>query len=150
MDYINKRNTKIHDVEWEITTIPRDNSVFKIYGNISCGKLKFIDDNVVGYIEIPKEFIGDGDYFVLRTKGDSMINCGINDGDLLLIQRQTSAEDGQIAAIMVEDHVTLKRFYRMKKECKYRLHPENPKCQDIILDSCEILGIAVKIIKDLD
>lgn len=152
MDYLNKRNTNIHihDTEWEFTTIPEDKNIFKIYGNISCGKFKFIDDNIMGYIEIPKEFIGDGDYFVLRTSGDSMIDCGINDGDLLIIQRQSSADDGQIAAVMVENSVTLKRFYRLTKERKYRLHPENPNYQDIILDSCEILGVAVKIIKDLD
>ena len=149
MDYIRKINTKIHGIEWETTTVPKNRRVFKIYGNISCGKFKFIDENVIGYIEIPKELIGKGDYFVLRTSGDSMIGCGINDGDLLIIQRQTYAEDGQIAAVMVDDQVTLKRFYRLAQERKYRLHPENPKYKDILVDSCEILGVAVKIIKDL-
>ena len=149
MNYININNITIHDIEWEITTIPEDQSVFKIYGNIPCGKFKFLDDNVVGYIEIPKELIGDGDYFILRASGDSMIECGIKDGDLLIIQRQSFADDGQIAAVMVEDDVTLKRFYRLVEERKYRLHPENSNYQDIILDHCEVLGIAIKIIKEL-
>lgn len=93
--------------------------------------------------------IGDSEYFVLKAKGDSMIKSGIKEGDLLIIRLQSYAENGQIAVVEIDNSVTLKRFYKLEDEKKYRLHPENDKYSDIILDKCNILGVAVKIIKDI-
>ena len=120
-----------------------------IYGNVSCGRPKFIDDYLDGYLEIPQSMIGKGEFFALRAKGDSMVNAGINDGDLLVIKKQEYAEDGQIVVALIDDNVTLKRYYSLKSEKKIILRPENEKYDDIVIETCIIMGIAVKILKDL-
>lgn len=102
-----------------------------------------------GYIEIPKNLIGDGDYFVLRASGNSMINADIYDGDLIIIKRQTTAENGDIVAAMVDNDVTLKRFFMLGDIQKYKLQPENSSYNDMIVDSCDILGIAIKKLKNI-
>ena len=76
-----------------------------------------------------------------------MINAGIDDGDLVIIRRQNTAEYNQIVAALVEDEATLKRF-RPKGGVIY-LHPENPLYEDIIPESCILQGVAVKVLKDL-
>lgn len=150
MDSISAKQLIFYDKNWNSDRLSNNGShLMTIYGKISCGKLKFIDGNIEGYMEIPNSLIGDGDYFVLKSKGDSMINSGIKDGDLLIIKLQSYAENGQIAVVEMDNKVTLKRFYRLEQDKKYRLHPENEKYDDIFLDECNILGVAVKIIKDL-
>ena len=150
MDFIDTKKIVKHDSAWQQNKINHNNAVLPIYGNISCGQLKFIDDNLEGYIEIPKRMIGDGDYFVLRTSGDSMINADIYDGDLIIIKRQSTAENGDIVAAMIDNEVTLKRFFKLDDKEKYKLHPENTNYNDIIIDECDVLGVAVKILKTLD
>ena len=78
-----------------------------------------------------------------------MIDVGIEEGDLVVIKAQNYAEEGQIVVALVEDEATLKRFYKDKKTNRVRLHPENSKMEDIIVDNCIIQGVAVKVIKDL-
>ena len=149
MDFIDTKKIVKHDSAWQQNKINSNNAVLPIYGNISCGQLKFIDDNLEGYIEIPKQMIGDGDCFVLRTSGDSMIDADIYDGDLIIIKRQSTAENGDIVAAMIDNEVTLKRFFKLDDVKKYKLHPENTNYNDIIVDECDVLGVAVKIIKNL-
>ena len=98
-----------------------------LFGNISCGKFGFMDCDIEGYIEIPRSMIGSGEYFALRASGDSMIEAGINDGDIVIVEKHPSPDNGKIAVIRVEDSVLLKRFYRLENEKKYLLHAENPK-----------------------
>ena len=78
-----------------------------------------------------------------------MINAGICDGDLVLIKQQRNAEIGQIIVALVENEVTLKRLGYDKEERKYYLHPENKRMRDIYIDSLEVQGVAVKVIKDV-
>ena len=88
-------------------------------------------------------------YFVLKSDGDSMINAGINKDDLLVIKMQSYAENGDIAVVELDNDVTLKRFYKLEDKHLYKLHPENDKYDDIYLEKCNVLGVAVKIIKDI-
>ena len=78
-----------------------------------------------------------------------MIDAGIDDGDLVIIRKQETAEEGDIVVALINDEATLKRFYRDKKRRKIRLHPENAKLEDMYFDNIAIQGVAIKVIKDL-
>lgn len=120
-----------------------------ILGSISCGVPNFAEENIEEYVSLPESMFGKGEFFILRAKGESMIEVGIEEGDLVVIKAQNYAEEGQIVVALVEDEATLKRFYKDKKTNRVRLHPENSKMEDIIVDNCIIQGVAVKVIKDL-
>ena len=118
-----------------------------VVGSIACGIPNLAEENVEEYVSLPRSMFGDGEFFILRANGESMIDAGIETGDLVVIRKQACAEDGQIVVALVEDEATLKRLYRDKG--KVRLHPENRAMDDIIVDYCIIQGVAVKVIKDL-
>lgn len=121
-----------------------------IVGSIACGTPALAEENIDSYISLSTEFLGRGQCFFLRASGESMINAGIDDGDLVLIKQQQSAWDGQIVVALTEDgETTLKRFYRDDKLKKIRLRPENDSMEDILVESCQIQGVAIKVIKDL-
>ena len=120
-----------------------------ILGSISCGVPNFAEENIEEYVSLPESMFGKGEFFILKAKGESMIDVGIEEGDLVVIKAQNYAEEGQIVVALVEDEDTLKRFYKDKKTNRVRLHPENSKMEDIIVDNCIIQGVAVKVIKDL-
>ena len=120
-----------------------------ILGAVSCGVPKFAEENIDEYVRLPVSIFGKGDYFLLRADGDSMIDAGIETGDLVLIRHQDTAEPGQIVVALMEDEATLKRYFPEPKKHIIRLHPENPRLEDVYVDSCLIQGIAVKVIKDV-
>ena len=116
---------------------------------------KTIED-VEEYIPIDVSLLGYGEYFGLIARGDSMIDAGIHDGDTVYIRKQNSAMDGEIVVAMVEDDfddgwsATLKRFYRDLKNNRYILHPENSRLEDIIVDQVHVVGVAVRVLKNLE
>jgi repressor LexA len=120
-----------------------------LLGSIACGIPKYADGNIEEYIPLPVSLFGKGDFFLLHANGDSMIDAGINNGDLVLIKKQNTAEPGQVVVALMDDEATLKRFYPEPKKKRIRLHPENKKMKDIYVDSCIIQGIAVKVLKDI-
>lgn len=120
-----------------------------ILGSVSCGVPKFAAENIEEYISLPETLFGRGEFFILKANGDSMIDAGINDGDLVVIKQQSTAEEGQIVVALMDDEATLKRFYRDDTNKLIRLHPENRDMHDIIVSDCQIQGVAVKVIKDL-
>ncbi len=119
-----------------------------VVGEIACGSPILAEENIEEYVSIPEKWIGKGEFFILKAKGDSMINAGINSGDLVIVRKQSTAEQGQIVVALCEDsEATLKRFY--KENDKIILRPENDSMEDIIVSDCQIQGVAVKVIKDL-
>ncbi|WP_329886452.1 transcriptional repressor LexA [Pseudoramibacter faecis] len=120
-----------------------------ILGNVSCGVPKYAEGNIEEYVRLPVALFGRGDFYLLRANGDSMIEAGIDDGDLVLIRQQSYADPGQIVVALMEDEATLKRFYPEPRYHRIRLHPENPDYNDIYVDECIIQGVAVKVLKDL-
>lgn len=120
-----------------------------VLGAVACGLPKFAEENIEEYVRLPSSIFGDGNFYILRAEGDSMTGAGIDNGDLVLIKHTAVAEPGDIVVALVDDEATLKRFCPDTAEHKIRLHPENKKFSDIIVDSCEIQGIAVKVLKDL-
>ena len=93
----------------------------------------------------PTELFGDGEMFMLRTYGDSMIDIGIRKDDLIVVKKQNYANDGDIIVALVDGETTLKRFF--KEGSKIILHPENKTMKDIIVKECDIQGVLVSCIK---
>lgn len=126
-----------------------------VLGAVSCGIPKFAEENIEEYVQVPASWFGGGEFFALRADGQSMINAGIDDGDLVIIRKQEYAEPGQIVvALIYNEDATLKR-YRPKENGQYiDLVPENDKFKVRTVDlSCETLiiqGVAVKVLKDLE
>ena len=128
----------------------KDNSYLSVYGSIPCGRKNMIDDDLRGYLKIPMKYLGDGEFYVLRAKGDSMIEAGIDDGDLVIIKKQEYAEDGKVAVVLIEDEITLKRIHLREEDNKVELLPANKNYKPVILSDYLILGIAQRIIKDIN
>lgn len=129
---------------------PDDTSLVKlpIVGKISCGNGMLAFEEIEGYEYTPASWLNGGDYFYLRAQGDSMINARISDGDLVLIRRQTEVEDGEIAAVLIEDSVYLKRVY--VRDNALILQSENPAYPPIVADSkkgtMRIIGKLKKVV----
>ncbi|KHF30114.1 LexA repressor [Anoxybacillus sp. BCO1] len=96
-----------------------------IVGSVSCGNGVLAYQDIEGYEEVPTSWLNGGEYFFVRAKGDSMINARIMDGDLLLIRRQEDVDSGEIAAVLIDDEIVLKRVY--KTNGTIILQSENPK-----------------------
>ena len=120
-----------------------------ILGAIPCGPLAEVEECIEGFVRLPETFIGKGKFYLLKASGNSMIGAGINDGDLVLIKIQNSANIGEIVVALVDNEVTLKRLQFDTDENVYYLHPENKRMKDLYPENLEIQGIAVKVIKDL-
>ena len=118
-----------------------------VIGRIACGIPNLAEQHVEGYVNLPESLFGQGNFYILRASGCSMTEAGIDDGDLVVIREQNTAEDGQIVVALVDDEATLKRFFH--EGDKIRLHPENPRMKDIFVTDCRIQGVAVKVIHDL-
>ncbi|WP_419510036.1 transcriptional repressor LexA [Candidatus Allofournierella excrementavium] len=128
---------------------PRQTVKVAVLGRVSCGIPKFAEENIEEYVRLPVALFGRGDFFILRANGDSMIDAGIDDNDLVIVRQQNYADPGQIVVALVENEATLKRYYPEPRNKRIRLHPENKNLEDIYVDNCLIQGVAVKVIKDL-
>lgn len=118
-----------------------------VIGRIACGIPNLAEQHVEGYVNLPESLFGQGNFYILRASGCSMTEAGIDDGELVVIREQNTAEDGQIVVALVDDEATLKRFFH--EGDRIRLHPENPRMKDIFVTDCRIQGVAVKVIHDL-
>ena len=118
-----------------------------VIGRIACGIPNLAEQHVEGYVNLPESLFGQGNFYILRASGCSMTEAGIDDGDLVVIREQNTAEVGQIVVALVDDEATLKRFFH--EGDRIRLHPENPRMKDIFVTDCRIQGVAVKVIHDL-
>jgi len=107
-------------------------------GRVAAGQPILAVENIDNYFPIPAEFMPNEESFMLRVKGESMINAGILDGDNILVKRQKDARNGDIVVALVDDSATVKTFYR--ENGHIRLQPENDDMDPIIVPDCEILG----------
>lgn len=107
-------------------------------GRVAAGQPILAVENIDNYFPIPAEFMPNEESFMLRVKGESMINVGILDGDNILVKRQKDARNGDIVVALVDDSATVKTFY--KENGHIRLQPENDDMDPIIVPDCEILG----------
>ena len=136
--------------------LPSDYVMMPVVGSIACGQPILAIEDVEEYIPINVGLLGYGEYFGLIARGDSMIDAGICDGDTVYVRKQSTAIDGEIVVAMVEDEfsdgwsATLKRFYRDMKNNRYILHPENSALEDIIVEKVHVVGVAVRVLKNLE
>lgn len=124
-------------------------SVAKL-GYVPCGPLTEEYECIDGYVKLPASFVGNAKKcFLLTASGNSMVDAGIDDGDLVLVRQQETAEYNDIVVALVDNEVTLKRYRPDPANRRIILHPENKRFKDIIVDGCQIQGVAIKVIKDL-
>ena len=109
-----------------------------VVGNVAAGQPILAQENIESYFPIPAEILPSGESFALRVRGDSMINAGIFDGDLLFVSSCNTARNGEIIVVLIDDSATVKTFY--KENGHIRLQPENDTMEPIIVDQCMILG----------
>lgn len=116
-----------------------------IIGTISCGNGTLAYEDIEGYEEIPSDWLRGGEHLLLKAKGDSMINARINEGDLLLIRRQTTFENGEITAVLVDGEAYLKRVF--KTDDMVILQSENPNYDPIIVNGDKNIKVIGKLKK---
>ena len=109
-----------------------------IVGHVAAGEPILATENIENYFPIPVEYMPNEETFMLKVKGESMINAGIFNGDNVLVKKQPTAENGDIVVALVDDSATVKTFY--KEDGYYRLQPENDTMDPIIVKECSILG----------
>ncbi len=139
--YIRRDPTKpraIEIIDDEFNLVRREIVNLPIVGTVAAGEPILASQNIDGYFPVLPEDVPRGDAFMLKVKGESMVNAGIFDGDLIMVQQQTTARNGDMVVALVDDSATVKTFY--KEDGHFRLQPENDTMEPIILDSVEILG----------
>lgn len=122
----------------EVVNIP-------LLGQVAAGQPLLAVENITEYFPIPSEYMPGGEVFMLKVKGDSMINMGIYEGDQIIVRKQNTASNGEVIVALVDDSATVKRFY--KENGHIRLQPENDFMDPIIVDDCEILGKVIGLIR---
>lgn len=121
-----------------------------LVGSIPCGSPDEREAYVEDYMPLPVSIFGSGNLYILRASGDSMIDAGIDDGDLVVIKEQNTAKIGDIVAALVDNSCnTLKRLEYDDDRQRYYLHPENDSYEDIYVDDLSIQGVAKHVIKRL-
>lgn len=116
-----------------------------ILGNVAAGLPLFAEENYDGSLSLPMDVLRKGNLFALRVEGESMTGAGIFDGDLAVFVQQPLAENGEIVVAMVDDAVTLKRFF--KETNRIRLQAENPAYPSIFTQNAKVLGKLITIIR---
>ena len=130
------RAIEILDDDFNLTR--REMVQVPVIGQVAAGEPILAEQNIQDYFPIPAEYMPNAESFMLKVKGESMINAGIMNGDTVLVQRQSDAKNGDMVVALVDDSATVKTFY--KEDGYYRLQPENDTMEPILVDHCELLG----------
>lgn len=116
-----------------------------VLGQVAAGKPILALENVEGYVSVEARLAKGAELFALNVKGDSMIECGIYNGDTVIVRKQPNAQNGEIVVAMIEDEATVKRFF--KENGRFRLQPENSSMRPIITDDVFILGKVIAVVR---
>ncbi len=139
--YIHRDPTKpraIEIVDDDFNLVRREIVNIPLVGNVAAGEPIFAEQNIEGYFPLLADDMPSGEAFMLKVKGESMINVGIYDGDHIIVHKQNTARNGDLVVALVDDSATVKTFYKEKGH--FRLQPENDTMEPIIVDDVEILG----------
>ncbi len=118
-------------------------------GSIPCGPLEEVEAAIEGYVRLPTSIFGSGESYIIRAVGDSMVNAGIESGDLIVVRKQETAEIGNIVVALHEHTSTLKRLGYNSEQGRYLLIPENDQMEPIVVDHVDVQGVAKFVIKAL-
>jgi len=118
-----------------------------LVGKITAGTPVLAQENLEGYFPVPEQLYAGEGCFVLKVSGKSMIGAGIDEDDYVIIRQQSTAENGDIIAALLEDEATVKRYFREKEG--YRLQPENEAYEPIIVKEVEILGKVIGLFRNV-
>lgn len=145
-DLTKSRSIEIIDDDFSLTK--RELVNIPIVGTVSCGQPILAEQNIEDYFPVPPEYIHNtnNQTFMLRVKGDSMINVGIYEKDLVIVEQCFSARNGEIVVALIEDSATVKTFY--KENGYIRLQPENDYMDPILVEHCEILGRVIGLFRN--
>ncbi len=116
-----------------------------IIGRVAAGEPILAEQNIENYFPIPMEYMPNSQTFILKVKGESMINAGILDGDFVLVEQRATAHNGEMVVALIEDGATVKTFY--KEDGYIRLQPENDTMDPIIVTDLQILGKVIGIFR---
>lgn len=116
-----------------------------IVGRVAAGEPILAEQNIEEYFPIPVEYMPNNQTFMLKVKGESMINAGILDGDNVLVEQCSTARNGDMVVALIDDGATVKTFY--KEEGIIRLQPENDTMDPIIVSDCKILGKVIGVFR---
>ncbi len=139
--YIKRDPTKPRAIEIlddSFNMIRREMISIPVLGQVAAGEPILAEQNIQEYIPFPAEYVTKNQAYLLRVHGESMVDAGILDGDLVLVEACNTAHNGEIIVAMIEDGATVKRFY--KENGHIRLQPENDTMDPIIVKDCSILG----------
>lgn len=148
--YIRRDPTKpraIEILDESFNMLRREMVNVPVVGTVAAGQPILAEQNIDSYFPIPSEYMPNEQSFILKVKGESMVNAGILDGDSVLVMQQTTARNGDIVVALIEDSATVKTYY--KENGHYRLQPENDTMDPIIVPDCQILGKVIGIFRFL-
>ena len=137
------RTIEILDDNFNLTR--REMVNIPVLGTVAAGQPILAQENIENYFPIPAELLPNQKTFMLRVKGDSMINAGIFNGDQIIVAQQETAENGEIVVALLDDSATVKRFF--KENGHFRLQPENDAMEPILTDSVQILGKVIGLMR---
>ncbi len=133
-------NPSLSLINEEIVSVP-------IVGKVAAGYPISAVENIEEYFPLPKSFTGDTEVYMLKVSGESMINAGIFDGDIVVVRKQDIAKNGEIVVALIDDEATVKRFYLEKDHV--RLEPENPLFEPIITTRGSVIGKVIGLIRTI-
>lgn len=137
------RAIEILDDEFALTR--REMVQVPMVGTVAAGQPILAQENIEDYFPIPANLLPNTETFMLRVKGESMIEAGIYDGDRVIVSQTNVAQNGDIVVALIEDSATVKRYY--KENGHYRLQPENSSMEPIIVSDLEILGKVIGLFR---
>lgn len=146
--YIRRDPTKPRAIEIlddSFQMLRRETANVPIVGRVAAGEPLLAEQNIEDYFPIPTEFLPNNQTFLLKVRGESMINAGILDGDYVLVEQRQTANNGEMVVALIEDGATVKTFY--KEEGVIRLQPENDTMDPIIVQDVMILGKVIGVFR---
>ncbi len=142
--FIRRDSTKPRALEVLDNSVSRGRSV-PLVGKVTAGLPITAIENIEDYLTLPQSMLGRDEVFCLRVQGESMIDIGILDGDIIVVRRQQDAENGEVVVAMIDDEATVKRIFF--EENRVRLQPENRSMQPIYTDHAQVLGKVVALLR---